>query len=97
VLSYARNYLPIEFLCKHFEWICWKVFLVEMTGHPDMRPGGATGSRDAQTGFVKALKVNKQITCLTVVPEVEKKRRSGRPGGRQLTFFGLTCPLPNPN
>jgi hypothetical protein len=62
VLSYARDYRLIEFVCKHFDWICRQVFLVETKQALD------TGSDQGRDGehplreLDKLLIVNELIT-----------------------------------
>ena len=62
MLSYARDYRLIEFVCKHFDWICWQVFLVETKQALDT---GSVQGRDGdrpRRELDKLLIVNELIT-----------------------------------
>ena len=79
MLSYARDYRLIEFVCKHFDWICWQVFLVETKHHLDMGQSASFDVRHHQTRLHNLLIVNEHLTCVPLMVGAEK---SGAEAGR---------------
>ncbi len=79
MLSYARDYRLIEFVCKHFDWIYWQVFLVETKHHLDMGQSAPAGARHWQRSPHKPLIVNEHLTCVPLMVGAEK---SGAEAGR---------------